>query len=119
MNDPPARGEREGAVIEQRAPAGDGGGGERVVARGRDHMINTPQQILLYEALGATGIASAGLFDARAVGKLAAKCRNQPFIGFRDNMAFVGILSTQLWHRSFIEGFTARRATGHPQAAYA
>jgi len=73
----------------------------------------------LDEVLGAAGIANAGLFDARAVGKLAAKCRNRPFIGFRDNMALVGILSTQLWHRSFIEGFIARPATGRPQAAYA
>jgi len=26
--------------------------------------------------------------------------------GFRDNAAFVGILSTQMWHRQFAGGFT-------------
>ena len=28
--------------------------GITLVARGRDHMVNTPPQILLYEAFGAT-----------------------------------------------------------------
>ena len=36
-----------------------------------------------------------------AVERLVAKCRNGKFIGFRDNTAFVGILSTQLWQREF------------------
>ena len=26
-------------------------------------------------------------------------------IGAKDNMAFVGILTTQLWHHTFVEGF--------------
>jgi asparagine synthase (glutamine-hydrolysing) len=51
--------------------------------------------------LAAADIAAAGYFDARAVERLIAKCRNGKFIGFRDNTAFVGILSTQLWHREF------------------
>jgi asparagine synthase (glutamine-hydrolysing) len=56
--------------------------------------------------LAAADIAAAGYFDAKAVEKLASKCRNQQFIGFRDNMAFVGVLSTQLWHREFVQGAT-------------
>ena len=41
--------------------------GITLVARGRDHMINTPPQILLYEALGATPPAvRAPADDARA-----------------------------------------------------
>lgn len=51
--------------------------------------------------LAAADLATAGYFDAHAVERLAAKCRNGKFIGFRDNTAFVGILSTQLWHREF------------------
>jgi len=51
--------------------------------------------------LSAAEVATAGYFDAKAVGKLAEKCRTQKLIGFRDNMAFVGVLSTQLWHREF------------------
>jgi asparagine synthase (glutamine-hydrolysing) len=51
--------------------------------------------------LAAADLAAAGYFDAHAVERLVAKCRNGKFIGFRDNTAFVGILSTQLWHREF------------------
>jgi asparagine synthase (glutamine-hydrolysing) len=51
--------------------------------------------------LAAPDLAGAGYFDAHAVERLVAKCRNGKFIGFRDNAAFVGILSTQLWHREF------------------
>jgi asparagine synthase (glutamine-hydrolysing) len=71
------------------------------------------------ECLGTAAIADAGLFDPRAVEKLARKCRAQPFVGFRDNMAFVGILSTQLWHRAFVEGFAARPASLDRRAAIA
>ena len=51
--------------------------------------------------LAAADLAAAGYFDANAVERLAAKCRNGKFIGFRDNTAFVGILSTELWQREF------------------
>ncbi len=53
------------------------------------------------ELLGEPAIADSGLFNPRAVSKLHAKCRAQPVSGFRDNAAFVGILSTQLWLKSF------------------
>lgn len=42
-----------------------------------------------------------GLFNPIAVQKLAQKARGGTMTGFRDNAAFVGILSTQLWHRQF------------------
>jgi asparagine synthase (glutamine-hydrolysing) len=50
------------------------------------------------ELLSEGGIKRAGLFDASAVAKLVAKCREGTAIGFRDNMALVGILSVQLLH---------------------
>jgi asparagine synthase (glutamine-hydrolysing) len=53
------------------------------------------------ECLAPPSVAAAGCFEPRAVQKLCAKCRNQSFVGYRDNMAFVGILSTQLWHQTF------------------
>jgi asparagine synthase (glutamine-hydrolysing) len=56
--------------------------------------------------LSSGDLAAAGYFDPVAVGKLATKCRSSRFIGFRDNMAFVGVLSTQLWHREFVQGAT-------------
>ena len=58
-------------------------------------------------SLSAAAVVDTGYFEPRAVEKLAAKCRKGTFIGFRDNMAFVGILSTQLWHRAFVAGAAA------------
>ncbi|MEO7223797.1 MAG: asparagine synthase C-terminal domain-containing protein, partial [Devosia sp.] len=42
-----------------------------------------------------------GLFNPIAVQKLAQKARSGTMAGFRDNAAFVGILSTQMWHGQF------------------
>lgn len=53
------------------------------------------------DAMSEASIAADGLFNAKAVVKLHEKCRMQPASGFRDNAAFVGILSTQLWQKNF------------------
>jgi len=55
-------------------------------------------------------IASTGLFNPQAVEKLYVKCRRQESIGFRDNSAFIGILSTQLWHRIFVRHSSSHAA---------
>ncbi|RPH58116.1 MAG: asparagine synthase [Burkholderiales bacterium] len=55
------------------------------------------------ELLSPTRLRDAGLFDAAAVGKLVAKARNGQATGVRDNMALVGILSTQLLVHQFID----------------
>ncbi|TCR73234.1 asparagine synthase (glutamine-hydrolyzing) [Rhizobium sp. BK376] len=52
-------------------------------------------QLFSHRALEETG-----LFNPVAAEKLLAKCRRETD-GFRDNAAFVGILSTQLWHEAF------------------
>jgi asparagine synthase (glutamine-hydrolysing) len=57
--------------------------------------------------LSPADLAATGYFDPRPVARLVAKCRNGKFIGFRDNMAFVGVLSTQLWHREFVAAAAA------------
>jgi asparagine synthase (glutamine-hydrolysing) len=54
------------------------------------------------ELLAAGSLADAGLFEPAAVGKLVHKCSAGRAIGFGDNMAFVGIVSTMLLHRQFI-----------------
>lgn len=54
------------------------------------------------ELFSPARIQDAGYFDAGAVNKLFAKCRAGRAIGFGDNMAFVGILSTMLLHEQFI-----------------
>lgn len=49
----------------------------------------------------ADALAETGLFNPRAAAKLYEKSRRGLIAGFRDNAAFVGILSTQLWAREF------------------
>ncbi|MDE2402851.1 MAG: asparagine synthase (glutamine-hydrolyzing) [Burkholderiales bacterium] len=56
------------------------------------------------DLLSPARIADAGYFDPVAVSKLFEKCRAGRAIGFGDNMAFVGILSTMLLHEQFIRG---------------
>ncbi|WP_163270761.1 asparagine synthase (glutamine-hydrolyzing) [Chelativorans alearense] len=53
------------------------------------------------EAMSAEKLAAGGLFNPASVSKLFAKSRQQPLTGFRDNAAFVGILSSQLWLETF------------------
>ena len=48
------------------------------------------------DLLAPERIAADGLFDTRAVATLLAKARAGRASSARDNMAFVGILSTQL-----------------------
>ncbi len=55
----------------------------------------------LADTMGTAAVTKAGLFNPVAVSRLLAKCRAQPVSGFRDNAAFVGILSTQLWMQAF------------------
>ncbi len=59
------------------------------------------------EALSAGSLARAGCFSPASVEKLVAKCRAGRAIGTADNMAFVGILSTQLLHSQYVDGVRA------------
>jgi asparagine synthase (glutamine-hydrolysing) len=56
------------------------------------------------DLLGRARIASYGYFDPDKVSRLVAKLSRARVPAARDNMAFVGILSTQLWHAQFIDG---------------
>ena len=58
------------------------------------------------ELLSEASVRDAGLFDAPAVARLSAKCAAGRAIGFADNMAFVGVLSTQLLHQQFVRPAT-------------
>jgi len=58
------------------------------------------------EMLSSGRIREHGIFNPVAVGKLAGKMRNGQAIGVRDNMALVGILSTQLLIDRFISRFS-------------
>lgn len=62
---------------------------------------NTPDYVRA--TLDPQRIARSGLFNAGAVDKLVRKCSAQSAPGFRDDTAFVGILSTEMW----LDAFTA------------
>jgi asparagine synthase (glutamine-hydrolysing) len=59
-------------------------------------------------ALAPNAVADCGLFNPKAVAKLHEKCRRQGISGFRDNAAFIGVLSSQLWCHAFAAGGTIR-----------
>lgn len=58
------------------------------------------------ELLSPSSLADAGYFDPTAVVKLVAKCAAGRAIGFPDNMAFVGVLSTMLLHEQMVRPAT-------------
>ncbi len=46
-----------------------------------------------------------GYFDPARARRLLEKARRGRATGYKDNMAFVAMLSTQLWHHHFVENF--------------
>ncbi|MFD1746760.1 asparagine synthase (glutamine-hydrolyzing) [Rhizobium helianthi] len=67
---------------------------------------------LVADLLSPDALATGGLFDPSAVAKLCRKAERAPLAGFRDNAAFIGILSTQSLLRRWV---TNRKC--NPQAA--
>ena len=61
---------------------------------------------LVVEMLDPGRVRDAGYFDPLAVARLTEKCRSGKAIGFGDNMAFIGILSTMTLHATFIAAGT-------------
>ena len=57
------------------------------------------------ELLSAETVAKYGYFDPGKVSLLYKKARQGSVSSVRDNQAFVGILSTQLWHYLFIDRY--------------
>jgi asparagine synthase (glutamine-hydrolysing) len=64
----------------------------------------------LEDLLSEARIRRAGFFNPGAVAMLAKKCRQSPVLGFKDNMALVGILSTMLLHDQYVETYASRIA---------
>lgn len=62
-------------------------------------------QECLERYLSEQAVADAGLFRPAAVRQLVAKCRKGHRQGFRENMAFIGILSSQILHEHYISNF--------------
>jgi asparagine synthase (glutamine-hydrolysing) len=62
------------------------------------------------DAVSEQSLASAGLFEPEGVRRLFAKCRagDAPQFSNADNMALVGVLTSQLLHRQFADAVTQR-----------
>ncbi len=67
------------------------------------------------DMLSEQTIKQYGYFDHSKVRFLLNKARRGSSMAYKDNMALVGILSTQLWHYHFIESFS--RAASAASAA--
>lgn len=64
---------------------------------------NTPEYV--EELLSESAIRDSGYFDPKKVSLLIKKIKRGFAMGYKDNMALVGILSTQVWHQKFIKEF--------------
>ena len=63
------------------------------------------------ELLSASNLRRTGYFQPEAVEALVRKCQTGRALGAGDNMAFVGVLSTQLLHEHFLAGRVSRLNT--------
>ena len=62
---------------------------------------------LVEENLSGETLRKSGYFDPSKVAMLLKKCRKGSVIGFKDNMAFIAILTTQILDRIFLHKFDA------------
>jgi len=72
-------------------------------------FLGSHPQDYVEELLSADALTKSGYFDALKVSRLVGKCRRQEgnLLSERENMALVGILSTQLLHHHFVTHFPA------------
>ena len=64
-----------------------------------------PEPGYVEELLSSKRIAEDGIFHPEAIRHLVDKFRKRRAVGMKDNMALVGILSTQLLIEQFVHGF--------------
>jgi asparagine synthase (glutamine-hydrolysing) len=55
------------------------------------------------ESLSRQALDQTGIWDPQRVEGLLRRCRAGRATGFREGMALIGVLSTQLWHREFFD----------------
>lgn len=58
------------------------------------------------EMMSESQLRNSGYFDAAKTARLFQKARQGRATGNKDNMAFIGILSTQIWHHLFVDSYT-------------
>ncbi len=60
-------------------------------------------QEIMADLLSESKIKQFGYFDTAKVALLLRKIQAGRAIGFKDNMSFMGVISTQMWHHLFVE----------------
>jgi asparagine synthase (glutamine-hydrolysing) len=63
------------------------------------------------ELLSEQHLKRSGYFNPKLVAQLIKKCKQNQIVGFKDNMALVGIVSTMLVHYLFIDNFDSKLNT--------
>jgi asparagine synthase (glutamine-hydrolysing) len=84
---------------------------DRIVSRSKQpyrapnsEIFSTEQDFsAVADLVSEHSVKKAGYFDPLKVSRLMNKARRSGTLGERDNMAFVGILSTQAWHHIFAD----------------
>jgi asparagine synthase (glutamine-hydrolysing) len=74
----------------------------------KQSLLNARTAEYTKEALSAGSLNEAGLFDAGKVAKLLQKAQTVDDLSEIDSMALVGVLSSQIIYRKFIQDFPAR-----------
>jgi len=68
-------------------------------------FINNQTSDFVNDLLSESEIRNAGYFDPKRVGVLLRKIKAGRATGYKDNMAFMALLSTQMWQHLFIKKF--------------
>ncbi|MDO8184246.1 asparagine synthase (glutamine-hydrolyzing) [Conexibacter sp. JD483] len=69
------------------------------------------------ERLSDAALRDVGIFDPVRVGGLLRRCRAGKATGFREGMALVGVLSTQLWHERYCASADYPEETAAPRVS--
>ena len=75
-------------------------------------FIGGERQTYVQEILSPEALADYGLFEPRAVARLLRKAEHGNRFSETDEMALLGVLSTQLWYRQFIRNFETPEPIG-------
>jgi asparagine synthase (glutamine-hydrolysing) len=62
---------------------------------------------LLRDVLHTDAVRRYGYFEPSKVALLVRKLEAGRALGFKDNMALIGMVTTQIWHRQFVENWRA------------
>jgi asparagine synthase (glutamine-hydrolysing) len=68
-------------------------------------FFGAKESVCVERYLSEEVIRKSGIFAPTAVSGLVNKCRKKARQGFRENMALVGVLSTQILHEQYISNF--------------